>query len=380
MNSYSTIQQTNNSITSAVSSKADKSQITQLSDQITTKISKEDSATQITQLKNDINLRIVEKGTVTSQINLESGKALISANQILLNADNVKFSGSAFIPSASIQNITADKISTGTLNAKDVNIINLNASNISAGTLSGSNLKINLSDGSITQDQYFTTTTYSDGAIKITDKYSNSINNTATIAPYRKGLGGNSTIMGLEFTSGINSVKFADDFSVSTDVKFDKKLNVVGELVAASLRTSGGAFSIVGGNTIMNSPVIGGSRLQLSSYQNLSIVDMNDNYLSVTAKEFNTKSLKSVKKNIKAVDFYALDEISKTDITEFEYKNSDGYKTYGGIIGDGYSISKKILSSDKEAVNLYSMNALSWLAIKELNEKIEQLEQKLKEK
>ena len=108
----------------------DKSQITQLSDQIVSKVSLGEMNSQITQLKNDINLRIVEKGTVTSQINLESGKALISANQILLNADNVKFSGSAFIPNSVIQNLSADKITAGTINAATVNVINLNVDSL----------------------------------------------------------------------------------------------------------------------------------------------------------------------------------------------------------------------------------------------------------
>lgn len=125
---YSTIQQTNNSITSAVADKADKSQITQLS--------------------NDINLRVA-KGDVTSQINLEAGRVLIDSKQLLLNADNVKFSGSAFIPSASIQNLSADKINTGTLNASNVNITNMNASNIKTGTLSGTNLSMDLTTGAV---------------------------------------------------------------------------------------------------------------------------------------------------------------------------------------------------------------------------------------
>ncbi|QIW50795.1 phage tail spike protein [Pseudolactococcus raffinolactis] len=107
------------------------------------------SRTQFTQSIDNINLRIVEKGNVTSQINLESGRVLIDTNQLLLNANTVKFSGSAFIPNAMIQELSAEKITAGTLNAANVNVINLNARSLTAGTISGSNLSINLDTGSV---------------------------------------------------------------------------------------------------------------------------------------------------------------------------------------------------------------------------------------
>lgn len=119
------------------------------------------SKSQITQLSDMINLR-VSKGDVTSQINLEAGRTLIDTKQLLLNANTVKFSGSAFIPDAMIKNLTASKINVGTLNGANVNIINLNASNITGGTLNaidikgsnitsvGENYTLNQKNGSIT--------------------------------------------------------------------------------------------------------------------------------------------------------------------------------------------------------------------------------------
>ena len=66
-----------------------------------------------------------------------------------MNADNVKFSGSAFIPNSVIQNLSADKITAGTLNAANVNVINLNANSLIAGTISGTNLSMNLGTGAV---------------------------------------------------------------------------------------------------------------------------------------------------------------------------------------------------------------------------------------
>lgn len=115
----SNLTQTVNTIQSTVADKADKSQITQLAA--------------------DINLR-VQKGELLSQINLEAGQALIQTGKLYLDAATVQFSGQAFIPSASIVNLSADKINTGTLNASIVNVTNMNASNITTGTLNANRI------------------------------------------------------------------------------------------------------------------------------------------------------------------------------------------------------------------------------------------------
>ncbi|GAA2825492.1 hypothetical protein [Pseudolactococcus raffinolactis] len=106
------------------------------------------SQSQITQLSDNINLR-VSKGDVVSQINVEAGRTLIDTKQLLLNADTVKFTGSAFIPNSVIQNLSADKITAGTINAANVNVINLNAKSLTAGTISGNNLSLNLDTGAV---------------------------------------------------------------------------------------------------------------------------------------------------------------------------------------------------------------------------------------
>ena len=159
---YSNLSQTVSSLQSTVADKASTAQVAILSTQVTSIVSDVSTQkSQITQLATDINLR-VSKGDVTSQINIEAGRTLIDTKQLLLNANNVKFSGSAFIPDAMIQNLTASKINVGTLNGANVNIINLNASNITGGTLNaidikgsnitsvGENYTLNQKNGSIT--------------------------------------------------------------------------------------------------------------------------------------------------------------------------------------------------------------------------------------
>lgn len=84
-----------------------------------------------------------------SKINVEAGSILFQSKKLFLAGESTVFGGSAFIPSAAITSLNADKITTGTLNAGNVNIINMNADNIIAGTIKGTNLSINLNSGEV---------------------------------------------------------------------------------------------------------------------------------------------------------------------------------------------------------------------------------------
>ncbi len=66
----------------------------------------------------------VQKGELLSQINLTAGNTLIQSNKLYLDASSVVFSGRAFIPSAAIASLSADKINTGTLNTDKISLSN----------------------------------------------------------------------------------------------------------------------------------------------------------------------------------------------------------------------------------------------------------------
>lgn len=140
------VTQTVDGLQTAVKSKADQSQITQLSNQLTAKVSTKDYQTEIAALEKNLNLR-VQKGDVISQINLEAGgPGLIQVEngkgKLLLDADSVVFKSKAFIPSAAIIDIAADKITSGTLDAGNIRVINLTADNIHGGTLDVGNMHV----------------------------------------------------------------------------------------------------------------------------------------------------------------------------------------------------------------------------------------------
>lgn len=110
----------------------------------------EDDMAAITAVRNELNTAIdlrVQKNELLSQINLQAGRTLIQSNKIYLDAESVVFSGKAFIPSAAIASLSADKINGGTINGRTVNVTNLNANNITSGTINGQNLSINLDYG-----------------------------------------------------------------------------------------------------------------------------------------------------------------------------------------------------------------------------------------
>lgn len=100
-------------------------------------------STQITQMKNTINLQ-ARQGDLISQINLAAGQTLIQSDKIYLDAGTVAFSGKAFIPSAAIASLEADKITTGTLNGVHIHqIANANGRSID---IANGNISLNSSD------------------------------------------------------------------------------------------------------------------------------------------------------------------------------------------------------------------------------------------
>lgn len=89
----------------------------------------------LTQTSNNLSASIAKNSKILSSIGLTSDTAYINANKIALNGKTLMTN--AVINDAFIGNVSANKITTGTLNAAKVNLINVNASNISTGVLNG---------------------------------------------------------------------------------------------------------------------------------------------------------------------------------------------------------------------------------------------------
>lgn len=101
---------------------------------------------------------------------------------------------------------------------------------------------------------------------------------------------------------------------------------------------------------------------------------------AVSTPEVIQTSLAESKKNFEKLED-GLSIIKDTDIYKYNLKSQeDGSKKHIGlVIGDEFNYSKEVTSENNDGVDTYSMVAVCFKAIQELNEKIEKLEEKLKE-
>lgn len=115
----------------------------------------------------------------------------------------------------------------------------------------------------------------------------------------------------------------------------------------------------------------------------------NNNFTSVSADGITTPvvtqtSLEEYKKNFEKFD-NALPILNEIDIYKYNLKHEeDGHKKHlGFVIGENYNYSSEITTVDENGkeigVDNYSMTSLCLQAIKELNAKVETLENKIKE-
>lgn len=100
----------------------------------------------INQANDRINFR-VEKAGVINAINISTEGIQIYGSKLHITADT--YIDNAVIKDAMIANLSANKLTAGTINAAHINVINLNANNITTGTIKGSNLSINLNTGNV---------------------------------------------------------------------------------------------------------------------------------------------------------------------------------------------------------------------------------------
>lgn len=136
---YTNLHATVDGIQAQVYNKDGSSRITQLSDLVQNKVSSGDFTSATTQLKNLINQR-VQVGDVISQINQEAGgNTLIQVSNgkgsLILDAGNTIVTGKAWIPVASIADLTADQIQAGTLTGSTVHLDDGNGNTIDLGGL-----------------------------------------------------------------------------------------------------------------------------------------------------------------------------------------------------------------------------------------------------
>ena len=361
------------------------SKITQLSSLIAAKVSQGDYNSQITQLKNDINLR-VSKGDLISQINLQAGTALIQSNKLVLDGKTTIITGEAFIPSAAIGSIQADKVMLGS-----TSLYNSDGTMNLVNTKDGTTSKITVTQGNVDFDGVNKTASIIRFA---SDNNTNAftVNPTgATVTPtlfferfdqppgHWLGFTRNETEH-----EGVMFHTWDDDgerFFVDCHARFDKNLRTIGTLSQGSWdgingRRGAGVLTMKSGSTIWSG----------SDYRAIG-TNLTGSYGNVMARSFSQQSTLSSKTNIETVDPKdALDLVNKTDIRSYQYKSdvAQGHtKRYTSLIIDDVNDVSKYYAPDEftneERTGRDDGSAVGYLflAVKELTRRIKTLEEKL---
>lgn len=357
------------------------SKITQLSNLIATKVSQGDYNSQITQLKNDINLRVA-KGDVISQINLQVGTALIQSNKLVLDGKTTIITGEAFIPSAAIGSISADKVmlgssalynSDGTLNL--VNQIN----NLKALIQVKQGLVQNTTQSIISFSSDYNNRAFSITPVGATVTPTLFFERYDQVPDHWLGFTRNEVEReGLEFNTWDNE---GERFFVECHARFDRNISAVGTINQGTWNgTTGkplaGILTIAAGNTIWS----GSDFLAIGDH-------LSNSFTNVMARSFSQQSTLSAKTNIETVDPKdALDLVNQTDIRSYQYKSDVAQgktKRYTSLIIDDVNDVSKYYAPD-EFINEKrtgrddgSAVGYLFLAVKELTRRIKNLEDKL---
>lgn len=101
---------------------------------------------QFIQLQNELNFS-VQSGDVQSMIDISLTGLVLSGTQVVITGDT--YIEYAAIQDSAIANLSASKLTAGSIDANVIDVINLNASNITTGTINGANLMIDLNSGEI---------------------------------------------------------------------------------------------------------------------------------------------------------------------------------------------------------------------------------------
>lgn len=364
-----------------VETKADQSTVTQLSNLIQSKVSSSDYTSTINQLSDDINLR-VKSADLISQINLQAGAASIQSDKLVLDANTTVITGNAFIPSAAISSISADKIMLGSsaLYNSDGTLNLVNQSN-------GLKALIQVKQGLVqdtTQSIISFASDYNNRAFSVTPVGA-TITPTLFFERYDQTAGhwlgftrNEIRRDGLMFNTWDNE---GERFFVGCHARFDRNISANGAIYQGTWNgTNGkplaGVLSIETGNTIWS----GSDFLAIGDH-------LSNSFTNVMARSFSQQSTLSSKTNIETVDpKYALDLVNRTDILSYQYKADVAQgktKRYTSMILDDINDVSKYYAPDEfaneERTGRDDGSAVGYLflAVQELTRRIKTLEEKL---
>ncbi|WP_270333005.1 phage tail protein [Ligilactobacillus acidipiscis] len=414
---FTTVNQTISGIQSTVKNKADSSTVTQLDKVVQSKVDSSTYNSKVTQLANDINLRVQSKDLL-SQINIQAGSTLIQSNKLYLDSSSVVFSGKAFIPSASIASVSADKIDTSkfSIGSGKYSIDMTGNDGIDIGSDS-KQWSVSINSGTLLFAGSDNKQLEWVGGLDYTVDTKNSNTNGFGAYVYTKqrlgapyggdyfAIGeavqkkGDATVLSqdviyapnehsgyipgitfnkhvfvnadsqLVFTSGATNTQpklvFSGFNDTNAGIYMDTYGNVVGNTSAQTWNVKdknlNPVFSVDlngNGKVWLAGASIDGGSLYAANNNGWYIRNHDGSYGDVNAKSFIQKSSIDLKKNIEMADTEKLaNDVYNMDVTTWNYKEetSQNSKHIGAVIGGDYHINSCLLSDDKTGVNTTSL-------------------------
>lgn len=280
----------------------------------------------------------VDKGEVISSINLSTESATIQANKVNLNGyvtvTDLSTSGSTTINGSNITTgtISADRVSGGTLTGTTISGNTITGGSITGTTISNgnafsvdSNGKVSASDVDITGGSIVLTRNATGQGIPFT------IEQTVSGNTYKARMGAGALTLQ---TNGTTRASF-------------------------SAGTTEGRFYLAGTDGTIRVQANGGTG-------NITCVSLTQTSKEEEKKNF--KKLENVLNIVKDVDIYEYNMKDEKDTDK---------KHIGFVIGDKYNYRKEITSSKNDGADLYSMVSVLWQAVKEQQQEIEKLKERI---
>lgn len=326
---------------------------------------KTETSAEIKLATDNINLEVskkTDKDTIRSAINMSPEKTKINTEALDINAI-ATFTNSKLKDAGSTV-INGSNITTGDIDGNNVNVKNINANNITSGNIKSLNYvkdesgtEINLTDGSIDTKNCKID---SNGSIHITDK-------------------GGKGAANLTLISGAGESWQHENLIRSDGIFLDHGLDPVNNGSSIKLSPAGVGRPVIDLTCTLNNDYgytqIGDNLLYLSDRTNTTTIQAS----GIKTPTLTQTSLESIKKNLKKFQ-NGLSLITNADIYTYNLKSESNTdkKHIGLIIGDKYNTPNEVISKDEQGIDLYAMISVAWQSIKELNKRIEQLEETIK--
>lgn len=357
------------------------------------------SATVLSLLKDNWSIGITDNANaITNGIVGNATNMSLISNNVVINAPSTQIKGTAWINSAMIANgaigkaqINDASIDTAKIASLDVAKLTGNVSNFiqsnwngvySSVAIDGSGMKISTGGTVTTLDQWGTH--WSRGNLSSLYGFGywrdSSGNNTTSTGLYMGVTGSENAFINILGTDGSAAAVLAGS-------QFDHGSNI---------NIAPGSFNFFTNVNIRTQLAFKGNTYNSPSYIEANEATRTLNFFTgggsvgggnyfyfnqnvISAGTFSSTSVLSKKIVESPYTEDALGEISKTQLVNFAYKNRPSQNHVSPIIDDvndtkEYYIPKTILGQDGEYVDLYTMISMTWKALQQVNDRLEELE------